>query len=278
MSTVSSPGELTREAMPDAPEGEWLDVMLQNRNEFIRQAVKAFKNGITNKDNTPNKEKELNLEHGVEYEVSNPMDVPVKGLYPLQCEGLSLDSMGVATGSTYALDMPTISWRPTGKPSGSVYVKATFPALSTVAAGQSIESTLGYLSGVTMSGTPANIVSISLTPGVWDVSALPGFYGNGGAPTGTALYACITTTSAILDGVPGDTLAESPTMPNAVASVYTQIVPKRVTVTATTPYYMVGQTAHTVGTIKGFGRLSANRVQGYSTGVVGRVNLFFYGG
>ncbi len=137
MSVVSA-SELSREALTDAPEGEYINVMLENSNSFVRQTVKAFRRGITTEDNTPNTEKVLNLTHDVEVEVANPMDVPVKGIYALQCEGLTLDSMGAPTGAVYSLNKPHISWRPTGKESGSVYVKATYDLNHT---GESMEMT-----------------------------------------------------------------------------------------------------------------------------------------
>ncbi len=279
MTAVLSQGELVKEALVDAPDGQYIDIILQDYNQFKRAAIKAFKNGITNADNTPNKEKLLNLEHGVEYEVSNPMSVPVKGVSAIQCDGVSLDSMGASTGSFYPLDMPVISWRPTGKSSGSVYIKALFPALSTQLAGQSVSSALAYTSGITlMSGTAADIVSVSLPIGQWDLAMMAGFYGNGGTPVGTALYACIGANSASLDGVPGDTLSETSEMPTAITSSYVYVPQRPVTVTTATTYYLVAKAVYSVGTIKGFGRLSATRVEDYTTGIVGRVNLLFYGG
>lgn len=124
---VTSPGDLTREAIPDAPSGQWIDTMLSNRNEFIRKAIAAFRNNITVLDNTPYVEKEIDLKHGVEMRVSNPLSgISVKSVAALQCDGLTLDDKGQPTGQVYTLDKPAISWRPTGDKDGSIFVKAMY--------------------------------------------------------------------------------------------------------------------------------------------------------
>lgn len=128
---VSAPGELTRESIPDAPKGEWIDTMLSNRNEFIRNAVRAFRNALTRADNTPYPTKSIDMKHDTEIEIGNPFGkgsgLMVKGVSALQCDGLELDDMGRPTGKVYALDKPNISWRQKeGADDGTIIVKATY--------------------------------------------------------------------------------------------------------------------------------------------------------
>ncbi len=128
MSAFQSPGEISLESLPDAPDGQWLSDVLENYNQTQRQLVSALKQGLTTTDNTTSDEKQLTLAHGVEIQCSSPLDVPIRGVYVLACAGLVLDSQGKSTGQVYQLDTPSLSWRPTGKADGSVYLKATYPA------------------------------------------------------------------------------------------------------------------------------------------------------
>ena len=129
MSDFQAPGLLLREALTDAPDGEWLDQLLENLNQSQRQTIKSLRRGLTTEQNTVSREKELNLAHGIEIPCANPLDVPIRGVYALRCDGLTLDSLGAPTGSVYDLDTPTISWRPNpSSTSGGVLVKAVYPA------------------------------------------------------------------------------------------------------------------------------------------------------
>lgn len=127
MTAFVSQGELTRDALTDAPDGAWIDAFLEHYNGTRRNVTSVLQKGISTADNTINAEKTLALVHDVEIPVSNPMKVPVAGLIPLQCDGLVLDSMGKPTNSVYQLDMPVISWRPNPLSSdGGVLVKAFY--------------------------------------------------------------------------------------------------------------------------------------------------------
>lgn len=104
--------------------------------------------------------------------------------------------------------------------------------------------------------TPTNITSISVTPGIWDIT---GIVGIAGALTGTVFFASVNTTSATL-GTPGDNRAGTPTMPTTNAPS-TLVVPNwRQTFNATTTVYLVASVTYTVGTATGGGRISAVRV------------------
>ena len=124
--------------------------------------------------------------------------------------------------------------------------------------GEAIRSAVTAGSPVTLSnGTPANLTSISLTAGIWDVSAIGCI---NGTLTGTLLYLDINTTSATLSTRYGDSQMSTPYM-STVVTYNTLTVPSyRISLAATTTVYAVMQCNFTVGTCTAFGRISAVRV------------------
>jgi hypothetical protein len=104
--------------------------------------------------------------------------------------------------------------------------------------------------------TAMNITSISVTPGVWDISAVGVL---AGTITGTVSRISISATSAT-NGSEGDNQVSFPTSPTTAADVCLTIPSFRVTLTATTTYYLVGFALFTVGTMTAIGRISATRV------------------
>lgn len=273
MSDFKSPGQLTLESMPDAPDQEWLHKIVDGYNQTQQQLVSAFKRGLTSKQNTVDGEKSLDLQHGVEIPCSNPLDVPIRGVYPIRCDGLVLDSAGAPTRSVYPLDMPQISWRPNqNSDNGGILVKAKYQE----SIGERIGSIVLRASAVVISTAAAkDVTSITLTPGTWDLTGVIGFKG---LTTATSILAEITTTSnaAPSSAIEGDNLFEL-----GVASAndgYVAIPSYRVTVTTSTTYYLTAYAAFTASSSPGaYGRLSAIRAA-IDPSVTGRVNLFFYGG
>lgn len=127
MTVLTSQGELAREALTDAPDGQYIDTILQSYNDFRRNVTSVLQNGSNVADNSTSGEKQLLLTHNVEVAIANPLKVPVRGVLPVQCQGVVLNTDGSPTSSTYALEMPTISWRPNPlSANGGVLVKATF--------------------------------------------------------------------------------------------------------------------------------------------------------
>jgi hypothetical protein len=108
--------------------------------------------------------------------------------------------------------------------------------------------------------TTANITSISLTAGVWDVSGMGEFNSNGGALTGTQFIVGINTTSAVLPGTGGVNQGSLPTAPNAASDVNITICPQRYTFATTTIVYLVARGAYSVGTLQVTGVITATRV------------------
>jgi hypothetical protein len=114
--------------------------------------------------------------------------------------------------------------------------------------------------------TPANVTSITLSPGDWDISGVLDF--NPAATTSvTNVTASVSLTSATLSGqTGGNGLGTDPTMAwNQAASVPAGVmaleVPAvRLSITKTTTVYLVAQATFTVSTMTAYGTIRANRV------------------
>lgn len=123
--------------------------------------------------------------------------------------------------------------------------------------GEQIRSFIAVGSAITLStGVQANITSISLTAGIWDVSGVVMMRGN---VTGTAFGGSINTVSATV-GNSGDNYVTTPFGANAVVDNGIVIPSYRLTLTATTTTYLVAVAVFTVGTQTAYGRISATRV------------------
>lgn len=135
--------------------------------------------------------------------------------------------------------------------------------------GELITSTVVVGSAVSLStGVAANITSISLTAGDWDVSGVADF--NPAATTSIAgLTAGLGTTSATLLGQAGGggvgtdplvSLFQATEVPGANV-VALGLPPVRVSLSATTTIYFVAKAAFTVSTLSVFGTIRARRVR-----------------
>jgi hypothetical protein len=124
--------------------------------------------------------------------------------------------------------------------------------------GEQIRSFVGSGSAVAVAtNTPTNVTSISLTPGIWDVSCVGVF--SAAAITGSNCAISISGTSATR-GTNGDSEIVTPTVPTASSAVGLSVPSLRVTLNATTTYYLIAYTLYTVGSQTAFGRISATRV------------------
>jgi hypothetical protein len=117
----------------------------------------------------------------------------------------------------------------------------------------------GSAVGLTTTVT-ANVTSISLTSGIWDVSVLCGF--NGTLTTaGTLIKAAISTTSASIPaGSLGNNQGQSPTLPSGNSDSMIVIPSYRMLISGTTTVYLVASATFTVSTVAAYGRISATRV------------------
>lgn len=135
-------------------------------------------------------------------------------------------------------------------------IKTTGPSAGFI--GEQLRGTLGSGSAISLTNTTsANIVTLSLTAGVWDVSCIGCF---GGAPTGyTAGVVAISETSAT-SGTLGDNALSLPTAPTAASNACLSIPSFRIYKASTSNVYLVLTGFFTGGTLNGFGRISATRV------------------
>lgn len=127
---------------------------------------------------------------------------------------------------------------------------------SAVAAGSAVSLT---------NGGQTNITSITLTPGIWDVSAMLVFTGNSTTEV-RYIIGTISLVSATIDSTAGRrndiyySNTSSVTIFNQGNTPATAIPPVRIEVAANTTVYLVALPEFDTSTMSGFGRLSATRV------------------
>lgn len=125
--------------------------------------------------------------------------------------------------------------------------------------GERISSAVAQASALTNNnGAATTITSITLTPGIWDISAIGA---QTGTITGTQLLFCISTATNALTGLAlGDNSVDTPYCSQAGSDQMLSIPAWRVSISVSTTYYLVISSAYTVGTSKGYGRISGVRV------------------
>lgn len=143
---------------------------------------------------------------------------------------------------------------------GSISGMTNGNAPATFYLGEQIRSFVG--SGAAMSvstNTPKSIASISLTAGIWDVSALVGWVAAGSTSVVQKVIS-ISQTNNVLSGNPGDD--EINDAFNAIVGGQTaQSIPAfRITLSATTTIYLVVQAGFSISTLSAYGRISGTRV------------------
>jgi hypothetical protein len=123
--------------------------------------------------------------------------------------------------------------------------------------GEQIRSTVAFASAVTSTTTTVtNVTSISLTPGVWDVSGIVMYTG---MTTSTGQSISVNTTSATI-GTVGDNAIRTGFTSTTAQDFGSSIHSWRLTITVTTTVYLVGSAIYSAGTGKLYGRISATRV------------------
>lgn len=128
--------------------------------------------------------------------------------------------------------------------------------------GQYLSSTVLAASPVSLtSGTPANITSLALTPGDWQIDAQVGWV-FGASTSVTALTGSVSGTSATTNNVTGFQFRCAAFVPGATQ--FALAVPGiRITVPAGSPvtYYLVSSHTFTVSTLSGWGFIGARRIR-----------------
>lgn len=129
--------------------------------------------------------------------------------------------------------------------------------------GELISSTVVSGSAVALTtSTPANVTSISLTAGDWDVAAVIGFTG-AATTTVTVQIGSISNTSGTLDTTDGRIVTEAYngfTVYNNVL-IRRALAPTRISLASTTTIYLVAQSTFAVSTSGAFGTIRARRIR-----------------
>lgn len=146
--------------------------------------------------------------------------------------------------------------------SGTVESLTTSDGSAAAAAGKLGE----YVSGTRVGGsaitltdlTAANVTSISLTAGDWDVAGVVTFLDE--AASTTVRGAIISTTSASFVSDGSESWSGCPTT-LATGNHSASVSRKRIRVTTTTTVYLVALSSFSAGTVKAYGQLTARRVR-----------------
>lgn len=126
--------------------------------------------------------------------------------------------------------------------------------------GELISSVVSSATNFPGSGSYGDLTSISLTAGDWDVSVLIVAQANGATVTSFDAGISSTSGNSSTGLVTGDNSAET-SGPNAASFTTLTIPPYRVSLSATTTYYLKYTAAFSVATPRAVGRISARRIR-----------------
>jgi len=125
--------------------------------------------------------------------------------------------------------------------------------------GEVINNFVAFASAVSITtGSTVNITSVTLTPGVWNLSSLVGFAG--GAITGTSFRSSISSASATIDANFGLYTTGNSLAPTALQNQHQAIPPVRINLSSSTTYYLTAYAVYTVGSVTAYGSINAYRV------------------
>ena len=157
----------------------------------------------------------------------------------------TLDSTGVST-----FLFPTIITGTTTNDSAAVGQVGEYVS-STVVAGSAVALT---------SAVAADVTSISLTAGDWDVSAMLAFV-TAATTSYTSMFGGASSTSATVPGLPDRVQFSTAATVPGVANFVKAQAPTRFSLASTTTIYLVAQAGFTVSTLSAYGRISARRIR-----------------
>lgn len=126
--------------------------------------------------------------------------------------------------------------------------------------GEYITSGVIAFTNVPLTTVVGDLASISLTAGDWDISAVIAAFANGATVTAWAGGIGTTTGNSFGGSTEGDNRLFG-ALPTAATDMGIAIPPWRVSIAATTTYYLKIYAAYTVATPQASGRISARRVR-----------------
>jgi hypothetical protein len=130
--------------------------------------------------------------------------------------------------------------------------------------GEEINSVVSTYTNFTTSATYQNIASITLTAGDWDLSAFFTYSSNSATITAAsnAIFVISTTTASASGSTEGINLSYVPQAALLGTSKFTDVIsPYRVSISATTTYYLNAQATFSVGNPQYVGRIRARRIR-----------------
>jgi hypothetical protein len=171
------------------------------------------------------------------------------------------DIAWVYADTTTQLDV--VVHRKSGSTAGPLAGTTTNDNAAAGKVGEYIESDIALGSAISLTtNVAANITSISLTAGDWDVSAIGRIHSNNASTSFTNGIASISQVSATLNASDAASVATPATVPgNGVNYCALGVPPTRITLSATTTVYLVSRSAFTVSTAQAYGKISARRAR-----------------
>jgi len=158
---------------------------------------------------------------------------------------------------------PTLAWSKTATAihNGVVVGSSTNDSAASGEIGESVSSAVSQASSVSLtSAVSANVTSISLSAGDWDVSGIVS-YAAGSGYVGSFISASVGTVSATA-GTQGDNRVDMSACPIFSVADASAIIPvHRLSLASTTTVYLVAQAGLSAGSLKAYGRISARRMR-----------------
>ncbi len=256
---------LSRESLPDAPNGEWLNILIDKINAANTEKTQALQQNITRADNMNAAVVTHRFTHATERTIKNPLKARPTGI-------VAERTQAIASGTRYRV--ADLDWRfidppdPTHPQQLGITVR-----YAPETRGETQRSFVPFASSVALTSTvAANVTSLSVPAGKWLLSGMVVTNGDNAA---VQTQASVGTASATIATF-GDAAVVAPAGHTAISAFTLVIPPVPVTLSAATTYYLVSY-CQFAGTAAAFGNIIAERLD-VDPGAQNDVTLVVYGG